>query len=71
MLICFHNPPTGPVHPRILRKARELRLLNSREVRRGSLAAGRVDVASKSGQWLLSLEQNQAEVPCPGEFGWG
>ena len=47
----------------IHRKARELRLLNSREVRRGTLAAGRVDVASKSGQWLLSLEQNQAEVP--------
>jgi len=45
-----------------IRKARELRLLNSREVRRGSLAAGRVDVASKSGQWLLSLEQNQAEA---------
>ena len=39
-------------------------------MRRGSLAAGRVDVASKSGQWLLSLEQNQAEVPCPGQFGW-
>lgn len=45
-----------------IRKARELRLLNSREVRRGTLAAGRVDVASKSGQWLLSLEQNQAEA---------
>jgi len=45
-----------------IRKARELRLLNSREVRRGTLASGRVDVASKSGQWLLSLEQNQAEA---------
>ncbi|CAK9059236.1 Hypothetical protein SCF082_LOCUS31420 [Durusdinium trenchii] len=46
----------------LLKKARELQLLSSREVKRGSLAPGRVDAAQKSGQWSLSLEQNQAEA---------
>lgn len=56
----MHHPTQQTV------EARELQLLSSREVSRGSLAPGRVDAAQKSGQWSLSLEQNQAEV---GGFG--
>ena len=52
----MHHPTQQTV------EARELQLLSSREVSRGSLAPGRVDAAQKSGQWSLSLEQNQAEA---------
>jgi len=37
------------------RQARELQLLNSREVRRGLLAPQRLEAAAKSGEWRLSL----------------
>lgn len=46
----------------LMKKARELKLLNSREVRRGALAQQRLEAATKSGEWRLSLEQNQAEA---------
>eukprot|EP00435_Cladocopium_sp_Y103_P020716 s529_g5.t1 len=46
----------------LMKKARELQLLNSREVRRGALAPSRLEAAAKSGEWRLSLEQNLAEA---------
>lgn len=46
----------------LMKKARELQLLNSREVRRGLLAPQRLEAAAKSGEWRLSVEQNQAEA---------
>eukprot|EP00929_Paragymnodinium_shiwhaense_P026938 TRINITY_DN1591_c1_g1_i3.p1 TRINITY_DN1591_c1_g1~~TRINITY_DN1591_c1_g1_i3.p1 ORF type:complete len:1033 (-),score=365.48 TRINITY_DN1591_c1_g1_i3:341-3439(-) len=53
----------------LIRKARDLRLVDLREVRLGKVAVKRMEAARKSGQWSLCLEANLVDNDAAADDG--